>query len=388
MALTAPNPNTRCSESGRQVPRVIGLAAIALALLTATAPACAADTMVVVAGPLGGPKARETEHIRRAAELAIGDVTGRGGSKADPIKVALIDDGCAPETAIAAAAKIVLMRPVLVVGHPCPKAAVAAAGVYAKAGVLFIASATRQPELTSPRKGPSIFRLAGRDDRQGQSAGRHLAEAFKGRRIAVVDDRTRFAKRLTEGVLAGLGDAEPPDVVRASIIASHKDYGKLIAKLKQADPAAIYFAGYPVEAAAIVRQLRQAGVTAPFYGPDAIITPEFATTAGEAGNGVRATKLADEPRMTGEAAKALVARGLARTASALQTYAAIDIWDQARAKTASPEAGALIKVIGETSFDTALGMISFNANGDARIPSHAIYECQNGSWRPVGRLLE
>ena len=53
-------------------------------------------------------------------------------------------------------------------------------------GHAILAPATRHPALTEPRAGPTIFRLAGRDDRQGASAGTYLARKFAGKPVAVV----------------------------------------------------------------------------------------------------------------------------------------------------------------------------------------------------------
>ena len=71
------------------------------------------------------------------------------------------DDNCAAKEAEEAARALIAQGVALVVGHPCAAAAIAAAKVYAPAGIVFLAPATRNPALTEPRAGPTIFRLGG-----------------------------------------------------------------------------------------------------------------------------------------------------------------------------------------------------------------------------------
>ena len=65
-------------------------------------------------------------------------------------------------------------KPAFVVGHPCSGSAVAAASLYGAAGIVFIAPGVRHPALTAKRAGMTVFRLAGRDDRQGDAAAHWL----------------------------------------------------------------------------------------------------------------------------------------------------------------------------------------------------------------------
>ncbi len=62
----------------------------------------------------------------------------------------------------------------------------------------FIATETRHPDLTLKRAGPSIFRLAGSDDAQGLDAARICSRLAGDKTIAIVHDRTLFAKTIAE----------------------------------------------------------------------------------------------------------------------------------------------------------------------------------------------
>jgi branched-chain amino acid transport system substrate-binding protein len=60
-----------------------------------------------------------------------------------------------------------------------------------------------------------------------------------------------------------------------------KDFSAAATQLKSANPDAIFFGGYYTEAALLVQQLRDAGVTSTFVSGDASNDPEFFKQAGE-----------------------------------------------------------------------------------------------------------
>ncbi len=171
------------------------------------------------------------------------------------------------------------------IGHPCGSAAVAAAPIYAQAGVPFIASGTRHHALTEPRAGATVFRLAGRDGHQGTIAGAYLAREFAGKPLAIVYGGSTYSKDLAAEAAAALKAAGRKDVLSAAIAGAQKEYGPVIAKMAAAKTEAVYFAGYPIEAGLLLRQMRAAGLRATFLGSDAIAGEQFAQTAGEAAEG-------------------------------------------------------------------------------------------------------
>ena len=73
------------------------------------------------------------------------------------------------------------------------------------------------------------------------------------------------------------GTSPPPSI---GIVAGETDYTKAVREVSAARPSAILFAGFPAEAAILLRQLRAAGVTAPLLMIDAAATPEMAAHAG------------------------------------------------------------------------------------------------------------
>jgi len=67
---------------------------------------------------------------------------------------------------------------------------------------------------------------------------------------------------------------------------------------------------------------------------------------------------------------------------ALQAFAAVEAWAQARGESAS----SFEKVAGALStkeFDTVIGRLRFNERGDASIPSYALHAWRDGAWHRI-----
>jgi branched-chain amino acid transport system substrate-binding protein len=298
------------------------------------------------------------------------------------------DDGCDRTRAAAAAERLAARRPALVVGHSCSSAAIAAARVYAQAGLLMISSGARHPDLTSRRASPGIFRLAGREDAQGAAAAAFLREHANGGGVAIVHDRTAAARRLTQAALAALAEAGAPAPLVLTIVAGEKDYGPMAARLAHARVRAIFIAGFPIEVGILLRQLRAAGSAAVVLGPDFAATHELAEVAGGAAEGV-GVLLPYEPRPSRAAApnaarvEEVGGRGGRPSGLSHRTVGAIEAWAEAarRAGTVSPEAVAA--TLNRETLPTALGPVSFDARGDVRLPSYEPWVWRGGMWAPA-----
>ena len=348
---------------------------------------------IAVAGPTSGSKATLTAAIAdgaRAAEAAAsvsGPLLFRRPLLPGPYEVTLKDDGCEATQAEETAKAIVADGFDLVLGHPCPKAALAAAKVYAAAGVIFIATETRHPDLTAPRAGPSIFRLCGRDDAQGLAAAHVLAmnRSSGTDTIAIVNDRTLFAKTIAEQAEAELKRHGIP-VITGTVIAGDKEYAKLADKIKGAKR--VFFAGFPLEAGFIVKSLRATGSTAPLLATDSIATDEFTSSFPEiakesfvllpsgqdsalaAATAVRlflhAVSSAYGPFRDKAASRAATALNLAKLFSIAFQVEGVNLWDRMTIKP--------------------LHEIAFDANGNANIDSHALRRWTGEAFEPASSL--
>lgn len=343
----------------------------------------AADVLVGVAVPSQCARADTGCEIRRAADLAAAHINAAGGILGQRVAVVATDDGCSGTQAEAAARTLAAQEVALVIGHPCPGAAIAAAHVYAQAGIPFIASATRHPDLTDARAGPTVFRLAGRDDKQGATAGAYLAQTFKEQPIAVVYDGSRYAKALVKDALAVLKANGTSDVLTATVKGGQKDYAALVAKLKKAQTEALFFAGFPMEGALLLRQMRASGLNTDFLGADVLATASFADTAGPGAEGAVALLPhdGDSTRADDTALARLKSEG-PTSGALLSAYAAIEAWHAAVRQAGSSDGAPVSESLQNGRFDTVLGPLSFDEKGDASVRSYDVVVWKDDAWRP------
>jgi len=340
-----------------------------------------ADILVGVAVPARGTDAALGADIVRAARLAAERFNADGGVLGERIAILEADDGCARKQGEDAARTLVDRHVAVVIGHPCGSAAVAAARIYAQARIPFIAAATRHPALTEPRAGATVFRLAGRDGHQGTIAGAYLGREFAGKPLAIVYGGSVYARDLAAEAAAALKAAGHAEVLSATIAGAQKEYGPLIAKMAAAKTEAVYFAGYPIEAGLLLRQMRGAGLKATLLGSDAIASEQFAQAAGEEAEGA-ATLLPYDPTRTlrPETLRSAFPR-LEPTGAFILAYAAMEAWRAAVQQTQSTAGDAVARALQASGFNTVLGRLTFDQKGNAEVPSYDFVWWTDGAWR-------
>jgi branched-chain amino acid transport system substrate-binding protein len=366
------------------------------ALVTGAAPAHA-EILIGLAAPSSGREQKAGEAMRQAAEQAISELNLKGGVKGERLALTVLDDVCTSDGAVAAANSFIQKRVRLVIGHPCARAALAAAQVYGPAGVIFIAPATRHPALTDKRAGKTIFRLSGRDDQQAANAAAWLLEQPGTGPFALIHDKTAYSRGLAAGVMAALVAKVLPAPLDFPITAGENVYAPVIAKLKLSPPRAVFFAGYPAEADIIVSALRAAGITAPVLGSDSLATAEFTTQRAASDPAVqvltRYRSGLDENMAAQTTGVASTNRDSGSVAAAREhTYAAIVSWADAAQRAVSFEADKISSELARASAvalappDTgphASMLISFDEKGDARIPSFFPARWTGSQWVAV-----
>lgn len=351
--------------------RITAAIFLAFAATLATGSLAKAEIRIGLAVPLSGPMASVGLAMQRALESAVMETNAAGGVLGAPLTLTVEDDGCARATAEGAATSLIREKPVLVIGHPCSSAASATAALYGNADVLFVAVGPRHPDVTRP-KAPlavSVLRLAGRDDRQGDVAARWLLAQAPGRRVAIVHDRTAYARGIAEGAVSTLKTAGVAPVAVVPIVANKHDYSDAVAQLQASDAEAVLFAGYPEEAAIVVAELDRAGLDIPLLGSDALATPEFAEVAGKSKRRIEVL-LPRGPTTRDDA------DGYARGARA-----ALEAWTAAARRAGSVDARTLSGALRGSAFATrALGDIRFDLNGDLDAPAFQTASPRAGRW--------
>ncbi|MCT8988818.1 branched-chain amino acid ABC transporter substrate-binding protein [Chelativorans sp. SCAU2101] len=341
-----------------------------------------AEIVIATAGPMTGQYASFGAQMQAGAEQAVEDINAAGGVLGEQLRLVVGDDACDPRQAVAVANQFAGEGVVFVAGHFCSGSSIPASNVYADEEIIQISPASTNPAFTEERPGPGIFRTCGRDDQQGDVAGRFLAENFPDAKIAFIHDKTAYGKGLADATMAVYEAAGGTPALYEAYTAGEKDYTALVSKLKQEGIDVLYVGGYHTEAGLIMRQMREQGMDTILVSGDALVTDEYWAITGEAGEGTLMT-FSPDPRKN-EIAKPVVDKLLAagRTAEgyALYTYASVQAWAQAVEAAGSTDFDAVVKALNEGTFQTVLGELEFNETGDVNLPGYVFYEWRDGKY--------
>ncbi len=348
---------------------------LALGLAVAMASTAQAQIKMGVAGPITGPNAAFGAQLKNGTEQAIADINAAGGIMGQKITLVTGDDVSDPKQGVSVANKFVGDGVKLVVGHFNSGVTIPASAVYQENGILMITPSATNPKLTEEGKW-NVFRTCGRDDQQGAVAGAYILKNYKGKKVAIVHDKTTYGQGLADETKKAMTKGGIKEVLYEGVNTGEKDYSALVSKIKASGAELVYWGGLHTEGGLIVRQMRDQGVKAVLMGGDGITSDEFASIGGPGVEGTLMT-FAPDPRKRPEA-KAIVQKFRDKKfepeAYTLYSYAAVEIMKQAAeaAKSLDPKKMAAQIKSGQ-KFKTVIGEMSYDKKGDITRPDYVMY---------------
>ena len=368
--------------------RFLRLAIAAGAFAFGAGTANAQNMPIAVVGPITGSNAALGEQMKRGAEMAVADINAKGGVLGKKLDLIVADDACDPKQAVAAANDVVGKKVVFVAGHYCSSSSIPASAVYNEAGILQMTPASTNPALTddAAKKGwNNIFRVCGRDDQQGLVAADYIAKFYKGKNVAILNDKTTYGKGLADETKKALNKAGFTEKMFESYNKGDKDFNAIVSRLKLEKIDLVYVGGYHQESGLILRQMRDQGLQTVLMAGDALADKEFASITGPAGEGTLFT-FGPDPRNK-PTAKAIVEKFKAKNIDpegyTLYTYAAMQVWSQAVAKAGTTDPKKVMDTIKGGAWDTVIGKLEFDAKGDIKQLDYVVYK-----WDAKGGYTE
>jgi branched-chain amino acid transport system substrate-binding protein len=357
-------------------------AGIALSALVALAAPASAQVKVGVAGPMTGPNATFGAQLKNGADQWAIDVNAKGGVLGQKVELFIGDDASKPEQGVSVANKFISDGVKVVLGHFNSGVSIPASEQYEEAGVLQLTPASTNPTFTE-RGMWNTIRVCGRDDQQGTVAGQYIANQLKGKKVAIVHDKTPYGKGLADETQKAANAAGVKEVLYEGINPGEKDYTALVSKLKSANVDVLYYGGLHTEAGLIVRQMRDQGMKTVLFSGDGITDKEFWNIAGPGAAGTLMT-FGPDPR-NNPAAKDVVAafkaKGIDPEGYVLYTYAAGQVFAQAAEAIKSIDSKKVADYIHSgAKFSTVLGELSFDKKGDRTNLDYVLYVWKDGGY--------
>ncbi len=361
------------------------LTSLSLALSLASAGLAEAQVKIGVAGPITGANAAFGAQLSQGVQQAVDDINKAGGILGQTLTVEPGDDVSDPKQGVSVANKYVGDGVKFVIGHFNSGVTIPASDVYSENGVLFITPSATNPKVTD-RKLWDAFRVCGRDDQQGLVWAEYARDHLKGKKIAIVHDKTTYGKGLADAARDSMHKFGVNEVLYEGVNTGEKDYSAIVSKIKESGADFLMWGGLHTEGELIVRQMRDQGMPTVMISGDGITDSEFASIGGPGVEGTLMT-FGPEPRKNPnakDAVAAFTAKGFDPQGYTLYSYAGVQIIEQAaeKAKSLDPKKVAEVMHSG-MPFHTVIGDIAFDAKGDRTTVDYVWYV-----WKkePDGRI--
>jgi branched-chain amino acid transport system substrate-binding protein len=381
---------------------LIAMAGVGLAACGGTStggPAANKPDKVTIAaeGPFTGDEASIGAGALQAIKLAVKDFNKAGGVNGTQVQLVVWDDQHNAQTAQTLQAQGTSDSTVLGIVGPMNSGVVLGSvqGLQSATPPLpFVSESASNVAVTD--SGNSVaHRVNARDDAQGPADAKFMMDQGA-KKIYVMDAQSDYSKGLADQTEAYL-KAHSVTETRDSVKPGTKDFSTVITKIKAYNADWVYFADEGPEAAPLVSQLKQAGLTVgqniQFLGTDGEEDASIITTSQGAYDGAYATNITADPAgVSGSSAANYVTAFKAEYGPDAvskagpfygSAYEAAQVLLQA-IKNSPVNNGKIsrtdvISHLGSDTFSTIFGSVKFNAKGDVQGGGIYVYQAKGSS---------
>lgn len=369
--------------------RIVGVVA-AWMLLSA----CGREVTVKigVVAPMSGALAHYGKDIANGAQVAVDELNSDHFTiegKRARFELVIEDDKANAEEGKAAAKRLIDSKVAAVFGHFNSGVSIAAAPLYASAGIPQLSVSTN-PQYT--RMGlKTTFRITADDIQQGATLGRLISEKLRSKSLYIVDDKTLFGVGVSDEVERAVKNRKL-DPTRESVDGKQADYAALTQKIMAASSDVVFFGGDEAVGLPLLKALRSAGSSARFVVADAMCDVSTIKGADGVANGNYYCTVAGVPPSWLSAGIGFMELykqkyGNPGAYSAL-SYDGVHILAQAMQSAGSAEPEDYLPALAKGSFSGKIqGAIQFDEKGDIRDGTVVIYQSIGGQLIEQRNLL-
>jgi branched-chain amino acid transport system substrate-binding protein len=247
----------------------------------------AADGPVTIAAPWPWDS-RTTLLYGQGLQMAVDEINAAGGVLGRPLTVLREDDHESVDRGRLVAQRLAQNQDVVaVIGHLQSYVSLPAAAIYDLSGLVHLAPTATDPRLTEQGY-RRLFRITFTDRETGaQMADFAASQGYD--RVAIYYIRNAYGRGLANAfeeraleLGVGIADRQSYD---PNTQAGDRALTDILASWRDLDLRAIFIAGEPRQAAAMIRAARDSDITAPVLGGDALGTSSFLNLGGRAVEG-------------------------------------------------------------------------------------------------------
>lgn len=349
------------------------------------------EVIVYVAAPLSGFQANGGQTVVGGARLMAAQLNKAGGLLGYTVNVVGMDDESDSDVAVEVAEQIKAdlqagKKVIGVVGHYNSGQTLAAMEVYKDLPLIVITPTASEISIT--QKGYiNFFRVNANDTVQAQVDAEFLVNTVGARRVAVVYNDDPYGiglgKLMAEN-LRGLG-AEVP--VELQVAVEQSSFAEEVIRIAEANPEAIFYGGYEIEAPYLRAELVEAGITVPFLASDGAFLSATIDEAAGTAQGIYVSAFGPTPAQA-------VDRDWIKEYQeveyrnpdtySINGYSALSVLAEGIKKAGTvDDAARIAEAIRGLDFDTPIGHIAYNARGDLQDPQIYIFQVRDGEFIQV-----
>lgn len=379
--------NVKREISNIQYPISLLLVACFL-LLTACGPAQPkGEVIVYVAAPLSGFQANGGQTVLGGARLMAERLNQAGGLLGYRVRVVGIDDESDSDVAVEVAQQIKEAlergdRIIGLIGHYNSGQTLAAMEVYQGLPLVVITPTASEVSLTQRGYG-NFFRVNANDATQARVDAEFLVNTLGARRVAVVYNDDPYGQGLGALIAENLRSLGAQVPLEIQVAVEQSSFTEEVKRITAANPDAIFYGGYEVEAPYLRAELVEAGIIVPFLASDGAFLSATIDEAGGTAEGIYVSAFAPSPA-------AVVDKQWIKEYQevdyrnpdtySINGYSAMHVLAEGIKKAQSFDAAKVAQAIRQLDFDTLVGHISYDRGGDLKEQSIYIFQVQDGAF--------
>jgi branched-chain amino acid transport system substrate-binding protein len=348
------------------------------------------EVLVYVAVPLSGFQANGGQTVLGGANLMASRINRAGGLLGYTVKVVGLDDESDSGVAVDVAKRIkddigAGKKVLAVIGHLNSGQTLAAMDIYKDLPLLVITPTSSEVSLT--KKGyTNFFRVNANDVTQGKVDADFLVNTLKAKRIAVVHNATEYGTGLRDQITGALKSLGAEVVLTLQVKEGQDAYPQEVKQIQTAAPDAVFYAGYEVETPYLRADLVAAGVKTPMLASDGAFLAATIDEAQGAAEGLYVSAFAPSPSsvVDGQWVKEYQAVEFRNPDTySINGYSALDVLAHAAEKANSLEPQRLLEAARQVDFDSSIGRIAFDAQGDLKQQRVFIFQVKDAQFKQV-----
>ena len=315
-----------------------------------------------------GPNRSVQKPLLQTIEFGVNRINQKSVETGLSINLVKLDSKGTVIGARMAAKEAVDRKSSAVIGPLRSSAALAAASVLQKAGVVMITPTATNPSVTL--QGSYIFRTCYTDTFQGKVLAEFAVSSLNAFTAAVlINAENRYSTGLAESFIKNFSSLGGTIVYQADYLEKVTDLEKMVMKVRPEKPDVIFIPGYSRDAGAIIKKIRKQGLTSFLLGGDGWGTASIGKYAKDAVNGAFRTGFW-HPELPGSKSRSFVKEfrnihGNIKRQDIAGAYEAVLLLARAARNAESDNPADIRDSLNQIhNFEGLTGRMRFNKNGD------------------------